>query len=84
MGRIYMDYGMTTTDQWVVEAMLPHFGEILGNPSSLHGFGQEARATVGETLGGLPPIKMHCSVLAEEALKTAIEDYMVRQGKKTG
>ena len=32
------------------------------------------RAVV-EALGGLPHIKMHCSVLAEEALKSAINDY---------
>ena len=31
---------------------------------------------VVETLGGLPHVKMHCSVLAEEALKSAINDYL--------
>ena len=30
---------------------------------------------VTESLGGLPPVKLHCSVLAEEALHAAIEDY---------
>jgi nitrogen fixation NifU-like protein len=30
---------------------------------------------VAEALDGLPPIKMHCSNLAEQAIKAAIEDY---------
>lgn len=34
---------------------------------------------VAEALGGLPPVKMHCSVLAEEAVKMAIEDYLSKQ-----
>ncbi|MCK4447836.1 MAG: Fe-S cluster assembly scaffold protein NifU [Candidatus Marinimicrobia bacterium] len=36
---------------------------------------------VAEALGGLPPIKMHCSVLAEQALKSAIEDYIEKEKK---
>ena len=30
---------------------------------------------VADALDGLPPVKMHCSMLAEDALKSAIEDY---------
>lgn len=39
---------------------------------------------VAEALDGLPPVKMHCSVLAEEALKSAIEDYYARSGRDDG
>ena len=35
---------------------------------------------VAEALEGLPPIKMHCSVLAEEAIHTALNDYREKHG----
>ena len=35
---------------------------------------------VVEALDGLPPVKVHCSVLAEEAVKAALSDYYTRQG----
>lgn len=35
-------------------------------------------AKVNEALGGLPPFKMHCAILAEEALKAALDDHAAR------
>ena len=40
---------------------------------------QLTNQAVAEALDGLPPAKMHCSVLAEEAVKAAIEDYKKKQ-----
>jgi len=37
---------------------------------------------VAEALDGLPPVKMHCSVLAEDALKSAIENYRKQHAAK--
>lgn len=37
---------------------------------------------VVEALDGLPPQKIHCSVLAEEAVKAAIEDYKKKHNKQ--
>ena len=39
---------------------------------------QVTNQDVAEALDGLPPIKMHCSLLAEEAIKAAVEDYRER------
>lgn len=36
---------------------------------------------VVDQLGGLPTVKIHCSVLAEQALKAAILDYATKNGK---
>lgn len=36
---------------------------------------------VAEALDGLPPHKMHCSVLAEEAIQSALEDYENKKSK---
>ncbi|HUL78023.1 MAG TPA: aminotransferase class V-fold PLP-dependent enzyme [Vicinamibacteria bacterium] len=47
--RIYLDHNATTpVDPEVLEAMLPFLREGFGNPSSLHWFGQRARAAVEE------------------------------------
>ncbi len=38
-------------------------------------------SVVVEALEGLPPVKVHCSVLAEEAVKTAVADYYTKIGR---
>ncbi len=44
---IYLDYAATTpVDERVVQAMLPYFSEIFGNPSSIHSYGQQAEAAL--------------------------------------
>ena len=43
---------------------------------------QLTNKAVAEALAGLPDYKMHCSVLAEEAIQSALEDYQKRTGRK--
>lgn len=43
---------------------------------------QLTNKAVAEALDGLPDYKMHCSVLAEEAIHSALADYEERTGKK--
>jgi len=43
-----------------------------------------SKEAVAEALGGLPPVKMHCSNLAAEAIHKAVEDYRRRrEGKES-
>ena len=39
-------------------------------------------SVVVEALDGLPPVKVHCSVLAEEAVKSAVADYYTKIGRE--
>ena len=60
--RVYADNAATTAmSQVAINAMLPYFDKVYGNPSSLHSVGQEAkealdaaRATVAQCLGCEP------------------------------
>lgn len=62
MKRVYLDHAATTpVDERVQEAMLPYFGQVFGNPSSVHTYGQradaalqEARRSMAEHLGCSP------------------------------
>ena len=46
---------------------------------------QLTNAAVAEALGGLPKVKMHCSVLAEQAVRSAVDDYLQKDnGQGTG
>ena len=62
MKTVYLDNNATTVvAPEVLESMLPYFGELYGNPSSMHSFGgqvgrkiQEAREQVAEILGASP------------------------------
>jgi cysteine desulfurase len=55
--RVYLDHAATTpTDPEVVKTMSPYFTEVFGNPSSIHSFGQEAKAAIEsarESIAGL-------------------------------
>jgi len=55
--KIYLDYAATTpVDPRVIDAMLPYFGQVFGNPSSVHRLGQQSEAaleTARETVAQL-------------------------------
>lgn len=41
-----------------------------------------SKQQVADELGGLPPAKMHCSVLATDGLKRAVDDFLVKHGRE--
>jgi nitrogen fixation NifU-like protein len=41
-----------------------------------------SKQQVADELGGLPPAKMHCSVLATDGLKLAVDDFLVKHGRE--
>lgn len=54
MNKIYLDYAATTpVAPEVFEAMKPYFSEKFGNPSSVHGYGQEARSAIDKARGSI-------------------------------
>ncbi len=44
---------------------------------------QLTNKAVAEALDGLPPVKMHCSLLAEQAIHAAVEDYLKNHPEET-
>ena len=49
--------------------------------ATLKEIGAVTKQDVVDALGGLPPLKVHCSVLAEDAVKAALENYRSRQSE---
>ncbi|MFA6534173.1 MAG: aminotransferase class V-fold PLP-dependent enzyme [Patescibacteria group bacterium] len=80
VSKIYFDHAATTpVDGAVLKVMLPYFGDKFGNPSSLHGFGQEAaggtetaREQVAQFLG-CQPAEVIFTAGASEADNLAIQ-----------
>ena len=58
------------------EKVMDHFN----NPRNMGEALQVTNKAVMEALDGLPPVKVHCSLLAEEAIHAALWDYANRQG----
>lgn len=68
-GTVYLDHaGTTPMDPRVLEAMLPYFSELYGNPSSIHTVGQEARYALDEARERVAGV-LHCR--AREVVFTA-------------
>jgi cysteine desulfurase len=85
--RVYLDHNATTPlDPRVLEAMLPYLRESFGNPSSLHWFGQRARAAVEDararvaSLIGAEPAEVVFTASGSESDNTALRGALARAG----
>ncbi len=83
--RVYLDHNATTpVDPRVLEAMLPFLREDWGNPSSLHWFGQRARAAVEEArarvagLVGASPAEVVFTASGSESDNMALRGVLAR------
>lgn len=87
--RIYLDNAATTpVSPKVLEAMLPCFSTIYGNPSSIHGFGREAkvkidqaRAQVAQAIGA-KPTEIYFTAGGSESDNWAIKGTALAMAKK--
>ena len=64
----------------IVDVKFETFGCGSAVASAIHEAMQLTNKAVAEALDGLPAHKLHCSVLAEEAIKNALKDYYDRNG----
>ncbi len=55
---------------------------IMAKGKTLEDAEKVSRDDIAKELGGLPPVKMHCSTLAVDALKKAIKSYKNKKSKK--
>ncbi len=91
--NVYLDYAATTPVlPEVLQAMLPYFSDIYGNPQSIHRWGDEARQAIEEAragvaglIGGRPEEVIFTSGGTESnnlAIKGIIKNYFYNKGKK--
>lgn len=87
MQRVYLDHNATTPpDPRVLDAMLPFLRESFGNPSSLHWYGQRARAAVEEARGrvaaliGAEPAEVVFTASGSESDNMALRGAVARAG----
>ncbi|HEY9087603.1 MAG TPA: cysteine desulfurase family protein [Anaerolineaceae bacterium] len=89
--RVYLDYAATTpVDGRVLEKMLPYFGEVFGNPSSIHHWGQQAEAALEESREkvaaalGCRPEEIIFTSCGTESDNLALRGAALAQRKRSG